>query len=554
MTRSWRARSRLSVRPVGGLVSGLVSGSVGGRRSSPRLAGSGLDVDRSVPALAFKVGQYPVHSGGVGVIRTLGRLGVPVYAITEPGLTPAGVSRYCSGRLVWRATGLERQDQLVVDLREVGRRIGRPSVIVPVDDEAAVLVAEHAAELSEYFLAPAVRPGLPRQLASKSGLFQLCRQQGVAAPATVTPASVDEVAAFAATASFPVVVKNAETWDRRRNPVVPGTTVLRSAEELLALVGSAGAAGETDQGGCGADGAGRARVGDARTGGAGGVGGDGGDAWVGGARVGGGVRAPGVIVQEYLPPDQAQDWIVQLYCDADSNCAVLFTGRKVRSWPPHTGVTACGYSMPNPELAAIAERFCLQIGFRGIADLDWRLDLRDGQYKLVDFNPRSGNQFRLFETDAGVDVVRAMHLDLTGRTVPPGPQVQGRRIIIEHVDLPARLAYRRIRRRAQPDRPALLGQRSGLVAAGGLTAGRSSAAAGESVVAGRSARRSAVAGRSVAAGRSPVAQRRSRSTELAWLAADDPLPFLAMLCRVAGPAVTGLARMLRPPASRTPTT
>jgi hypothetical protein len=46
-----------------------------------------------VPALIFKIGQYPVFAGSLGAMRTLGRVGVPVYAITEPGLTPAGASR-----------------------------------------------------------------------------------------------------------------------------------------------------------------------------------------------------------------------------------------------------------------------------------------------------------------------------------------------------------------------------------------------------------------------------------------------------------------------------
>ena len=92
-----------------------------------------------------------------------------------------------------------------------------------------------------------------------------------------------------------------------------------------------------------------------------------------------------------------------------------------------------------PDLAQLAERFCKQIGFHGIADLDWRLDLRDGQYKLVDFNPRVGNQFRLFETQAGMDVIRAMHLDLTGQAIPVSGPIEGRRIIVEHFDLPAGL-------------------------------------------------------------------------------------------------------------------
>jgi D-aspartate ligase len=400
---------------------------------------SAVLADRGVPALVIKIGHYPLHSGGVAAIRTLGRLGVPVYAITEDGWTPAAVSRYCTGRFVWRTTGLEDPDLLVDGLREIGQSLGQRSVAVPVDDESAVLLAEHAAELSEYFLFPSIPPGLPRKLADKQSLHELCLARDVPTPHSVVPSSAAELAAFAAEARFPVVAKNAEVWTRRRAPAVPGTTVLHSADELLAL-----------------------------------------------ARGG---ATPSVILQEYIPADDAEDWIVQLYCDASSRCLVLGTGVKVRSWPPHAGATACASVVANPGLAELARRFCEEIGFQGIADLDWRLDRRDGQYKLVDFNPRMGNQFRLFETAAGVDVVRALHLDLTGRPVPAGAVPSGRRIIIEHADLPARLAYR-----------------------------------------GSGQARSSV-------------PRHATSTELAWMAPDDPIPFLAVWPRFAKPAVAYLGRI-----------
>jgi predicted ATP-grasp superfamily ATP-dependent carboligase len=342
----------------------------------------------------MKIGQYPHHSGGVAVIRTLGRLGVPVYAITEDRLTPSALSRYCVGSFVWPSTGQEEPDYLAERLRQVGKRIGRRTVIVPTDDEAAVLIAEHADELSEYFIFPAIDPGLPRALASKQRLYELCCRHDVPAPASMRPASIEELGEFAATASFPVVVKNAEPWERKRAPVVPNTTVIHTARELLATASSANGV------------------------------------------------SPGMIVQEYIPRDQAQDWIVHLYCDANSDCVVLFTGVKLRSWPPHNGPTACAYTMANPELGQMTQRFCKEIGFRGIADLDWRLDLRDGKYKLVDFNPRVGNQFRLFETEQGIDVVRALYLDLTDRAVPAGTARTGRRLVVEHIDVVARPAYR----------------------------------------------------------------------------------------------------------------
>ena len=171
---------------------------------------------------------------------------------------------------------------------------------------------------------------------------------------------------------------------------------------------------------------------------------------------------------------------------------MLGTGVKTRSWPPHAGVTTRAFTAANPELASIAAALCKDIGYRGIADLDWRFDAADGQYSLLDFNPRVGAQFRLFETDAGIDVVRALHLEATGRDVPPGNQLAGRGLQVENLDLPAVVAYRR----------------SG--------SGR----------------------------RDPVGGRR-RGTELAWLAGDDPLPAVVAAVRSAGPAAAVLRRLLR---------
>ena len=316
-------------------------------------------------------------------------------------------------------------------------------MIIPVDDKAAVLIAEHASELSDYFLFPQIPPDLPRKLASKWGLYELCREHGVPAPTSVFPSTRDEVAAFAAQCTFPVVVKNAELPVQLCAPVVSNTTVLQTPEELLALIPATG-------------------------------------------------EPPNVILQDYIPREHAEDWIVHLYCDANSTCIISFTGVKVRSWPPHAGITACAYVAANPALAQLAARFCKEIGFQGIADLDWRLDRRDGEYKLTDFNPRMGNQFRLFETTAGIDVVRALHLDLTGRGVPASRHVKRRRIVVEHIDLPARVAYR---------------------------------------------------GSSYSAGSAPP----RCPTELAWLAPDDPLPFVAMLPRVVNPAVVkpGVTNFIR---------
>ncbi|MFD5390952.1 ATP-grasp domain-containing protein [Streptomyces sp. NPDC059474] len=401
-------------------------------------------MDRSVPALVVKIGHYPLHHGGVGAIRSLGRLGVPMYAVTEDRWTPAALSRYLARAFIWPTTGSERPERLVEGLLRIGRAIGRPAVLLPTDEEAAVLIAEHADRLAGEggFLFPRAEPELPRRLASKRGLYELCVKHGVPTPEAAFPDTYADVKAFAASARFPVVAKNREAFERRKKPAVGGTTRIEGPRELMELARRWG-------------------------------------------------PRPGVVLQEYLPREDAEDWIVHGYFDSRSTPLAMFTGVKVRSWPPHAGMTACAYAVANEELARMAAQFVQRIGFSGIVDLDWRLDRRDGRYKLLDFNPRMGAQFRLFESAAGIDVVRAQHLDLTGRAVPGAGQRPDRRFTVENIDLPALLAYRR----------------------SGYT--------------------------------TPHAPARASGTELAWAARDDMKPFFTMLARSLRPGAAQLYRLWR---------
>lgn len=406
--------------------------------------------DRSTPLLIVKIGHYPLHHGGVGAIRTLGRVGVPIYAVTEDRFTPAAVSRHLRDRFIAPTTGLEDEARLLEIFTGVGKQLGHPTIVLPTDDEAAVFVAEHADQLSPWFITPNVPPALARRLASKRGLHEACVELGVPVPRAEFPSSLDEVAAFAARASFPVVAKNVDPFGRLSHPVVDFSTVMRTPEHLMELAAS----------------------------------------WP---------DAPSVMLQEYIPREVAEDWIFHAYCDASSECPVAFTGVKYRSWPPRAGVTSYARVVTNHALAEQSADLCRRLGFRGIVDLDWRFDRRDQQYKLLDFNPRVGAQFRLFETTAGIDVVRAMHLDLTGRPIPYGTPIVGRGFSVEILDAPARIAYR------------LLGS-----------------------------------------GAAPVPHSRGH-VEPAWFARDDPLPFFVASARASVPLAARVRQLGRQAARKAQT-
>jgi D-aspartate ligase len=344
----------------------------------PALGGPAYDT--TVPALTLKVGEYVLHHGGLGIARSLGRVGVPVYGVHEDRLAPAGLSRYTTGRFVWPTGGQDTyQDQLLAGLDFVACRVGTPAVLIPTDDYAAVFMADHADVLRERFLLPKQSAALVREVSDKAALHERCLSLAVAVPRVTVITDRAALESFAATTELPIVVKRARPRllaDGRR---ATSTRVVHDRGELLRLDPCSDV----------------------------------------------------LLLQEYLPPAHAEDWLFHAYCDENSDCLVAFTGRKLRSFPPGAGETAIGRAARNPVLEDQARTLLARLGYRGAVSMDYRLDRRSGSYLLLDLNPRVGAIFRLFHTEHGVDVIRAMHLDLTGRAVPDGTPVEGRVVVVE---------------------------------------------------------------------------------------------------------------------------
>jgi predicted ATP-grasp superfamily ATP-dependent carboligase len=335
--------------------------------------------------VVLKFDPNVMHHGGLGVIRSLGRLGVPVYGVHEGPWAPAASSRYLHGRCFWQP-GAEDTERVVAGLLRLAERIGRPSVLIPTDDAGAIFLAEHGDDLRQSFLFPRPPRDLPRQLAGKYSMYQLCRQHGVPCPMAIVPESLGEARGFALQMGFPLIAKLTTPWKHGVGKL-RSTTILADLREL-----------DDVQSACDRSGA-------------------------------------ELMLQEFIPAGRGgHDWFVHGYCDSNAKCAPTFTGVKERSYPAHAGLTSLGRSVSNSRLRDEVTELLARLSYSGILDLDLRFDGRDEQYKLLDFNPRLGAQFRLFRDSAGVDVVVAQYLDLTGNAVPSGEQVSGRGFLVENYD------------------------------------------------------------------------------------------------------------------------
>jgi D-aspartate ligase len=347
--------------------------------------------DITVPVLVFKLSRNVIQHGPLGIIRSLGRLGVPVYAIVEDRFAPAATSRYLSGALVLEGEGVSG---VVSSLADIGERLGRRAVLIPTDDLAASFINDQSETLQKWFLFPRSPQDLPRRLANKKTLHSLCKSIRVPCAEAEFPRSFEDVEAFIGRAEFPVVLKMAEP--QRRPKGTRSVEIVQTARELRTLYRQLEDTGCSD-----------------------------------------------VMFQDYIAETSGEDWVVHGYANPQTDCLLVFTGKKLRSYPAFAGSTTLGRAEHNEPLRRQAEMMLRTIAYAGIMDMDWRLDKRDGQYKLLDFNPRVGANFRMFESEAGVDVVRALYLDITGRSVCRSLQREGHTFIVEPYDFAASLNYMR---------------------------------------------------------------------------------------------------------------
>jgi predicted ATP-grasp superfamily ATP-dependent carboligase len=349
--------------------------------------------DIRTAALVLKVGRYRLHHGGLAIIRTLGRVGIPVYAVHEDFLVPPAHSAYLYGGFIWKTSDeADYQRQLLAGIIDIATQIGRPCVVIPTDDHAAVFLSDRAAELPEQFITPSCPSGLVRSLTNKASCLDIAKRFGLATPWAMVqrcpaPDSVlQEV-------PLPMVVKRAERGLLPDGTRTYSTVIAENFDQLRSVL--TGLAEPHD-----------------------------------------------VILQEVIPGKLGDDWLFIAYCNADSVSLISCTGRKLRSHPAYAGEIAYARSEDNPKLREQVEQFLKDIGYVGIVSIDLRYDRRDDTYKVLDVNPRPGAGFRLFENIHGVDVVRALHLDLTGREVPQGPQRDGRTYLVENYDAWTQRSYR----------------------------------------------------------------------------------------------------------------
>src|SRR3984885_6639720 len=338
-------------------------------------------LDRTVGAVVIG-GDYQ----GLGIVRSLGRRGVPV-CVVDDGLS---ISRYSRFTTKFVKLANLRHERVAVDsLLELGKRLGLNGwVLYPTREELGAAFSRPPPDTSEMFRVPTSNWESVKWAWDKRNTYRLAQELDIPIPLTYYPENVDQLAQLQGlTPPFalkPAIKEHffyatkAKAW--RANSHAELITLFRKASDL---------AGEGE-----------------------------------------------IMVQELIPGGGSQQFS---YCAffREGEAVGKMVVRRTRQHPLEFG-RASTYveTVDIPVLEELSERFLREIDYYGLVELEYKLDPRDSQYKLLDVNARTWGYHSLGDR-AGVDFSHMLYADQVGLPVQVCKGRAGVAWVRSITDLPA---------------------------------------------------------------------------------------------------------------------
>lgn len=299
----------------------------------------------------------------LSVARGLWAHGIAVDVIAGAVDSPAMWSR--SVRSYYRITD-DRPDPQWMELLQ--HRLP-PSVLLPGSDEALEFVVRHRSQLMELGHRPIeANDEAIVDMLDKSRTYEIARSAGVAAPDTMTIASADDLYSLGGF-HFPCAIKPVEShvFTRRFHPFAKGARVASEAEAAAVLEPI--------------------------------------------------VREGISMLLTEVVEGSDECCSYYTYLDEDGDPLFEYTKRKLRVYPTGFGLGTYHMSEWQPEVAELGLRFCRAAKLRGVANVEFKRDSRDGQLRLIECNARFTNAQEVVRK-SGIDMGWLAYTRLTGLPLP----------------------------------------------------------------------------------------------------------------------------------------
>ncbi len=324
---------------------------------------------------------------GLSIARSLGRRGVPVWILATPDAKLASYSRYAKKTLRWPTADCESQAAYLLDLAK--QFCLDKWVLFPTSDQSAALLSKFHTILSQRFQVSTPAWEVLRWAYDKRLSYRLAAEEKVEYPFTIYPACEADPAMLAC--RFPAILKPA-THSVTSRFTADKAWPVGNREELFKRYREA----------CGL------------------------------------IPPDLILVQELIPGGGEAQFSYAALC-SDGEPIASFTARRTRQYPIDFGYSSSFVEILDvPEIVAPSRRLLAAIRYSGLVELEYKFDVRDGRYKLLDINPRIWTWAPL-GARAGVDFPYLLWQMLTGEPVSNSEARMGVRWVRMSTDVPAAL-------------------------------------------------------------------------------------------------------------------
>ncbi len=271
----------------------------------------------------------------LAIARSLGAAGIEVYAINQPQAA-VRYSRFC--KWVPLTCGDTPQTWLGYLLGSESEPL-RGSVLLAASDEAIELIAEHRQPLSEKFILDLSNPAAQACMLDKLCTYRAARAAGIPTPNFWVADTLEELQQLELELAYPLVLKPILGHEFGKK-FSGHYTVASCFDEVLDAFQAVHNAG---------------------------------------------IRT---FLVEMIPGPDENLCSYYTYLDEDGKHLISFTKRVIRRYPMNMGTSTYHITDHVPGIEELALALFRQVGLRGVANVEFKLDERDGLLKLIECNAR----------------------------------------------------------------------------------------------------------------------------------------------------------------------
>lgn len=310
-----------------------------------------------------------ILGGGInalGIVRSFEKTDIPVVVMSwyrDSAMT----SRFCKSEICPNPLDKEA---LIRFLMDYGKKQSSKPVLFATSDLFLMPTVEYKDELSQYYHIPVCDWDILSKLIEKEYLYSFVEKLGIPCPKTINVYKIEDFDVVRKDLTLPVIIKPSVNINFSRM-LGAKAFIIKTSEELEDII---------------------ARIAEAN------------------------LCSEKIIVQEYIPGEPTELYTITSYANKEHEITGYSIGHKIRQFPPQTGTIVSGHVVHVEEILKHAENFIKATEFYGISNIEFKKDSRDGSYKLMEINPRTG-LWNLSVLESGVNLPLQAYNDVLGKPI-----------------------------------------------------------------------------------------------------------------------------------------